>query len=193
MRTGVAFSSHLLQPPKMSCSRTKSSTEYRRALQSFAESEAVSGEDSDDGFDIVESSRKGLDLSHYIEGIAISTCFILTSTNSTQLSPRPRPSRKMRVISTTPIRPQPRSVMTKNHSRQFRSRTNSRLPTRRLTTMNMPRSQNGLKRIRGPLSRTGRTAKLSKGNVPLLRLSASVSKGSPKPQQQQVSLAASQC
>lgn len=52
----------------MSLSRTKPDKEYRRALQSFAESEAVSGEESDDGLDIVASSRKGLDLSQYIEG-----------------------------------------------------------------------------------------------------------------------------
>lgn len=52
----------------MSFSRTKSSKEYHRALQSFAESEAVSGEESDDGLDIVGSSRKELDLSQYIGG-----------------------------------------------------------------------------------------------------------------------------
>ncbi|KAJ4357105.1 hypothetical protein N0V95_002761 [Ascochyta clinopodiicola] len=52
----------------MSFSHTKASKEHHRALQAFAESEAVSGDDSDDGFDIVESSRKGLDLSQYIEG-----------------------------------------------------------------------------------------------------------------------------
>jgi hypothetical protein len=52
----------------MSFSHTKTNRGYHRALQSFAESEAVSGEESDDGFDIVESSRKGLDLSQYIEG-----------------------------------------------------------------------------------------------------------------------------
>lgn len=52
----------------MSFSRTKSDRDYQRALQSFAESEAVSGEESDDGFDIVESSRKVVDLSQYIEG-----------------------------------------------------------------------------------------------------------------------------
>lgn len=52
----------------MSFSRSKSSKEYHRALQSLAESEAVSGDESDDGFDIVESSRRGLDLSQCIEG-----------------------------------------------------------------------------------------------------------------------------
>ncbi|UPX11938.1 uncharacterized protein EKO05_0002521 [Ascochyta rabiei] len=54
----------------MSFSHTKANKEHHRALQAFAESEAVSdGQDSDDGFDIVESSRKGLDLSQYIEAL----------------------------------------------------------------------------------------------------------------------------
>ncbi|KAJ4368624.1 hypothetical protein N0V86_009531 [Didymella sp. IMI 355093] len=53
----------------MSFSRAKSNKEYHRALQSFAESEAVSGEESDDGLDIVQSSRKGLDLSQYIQAL----------------------------------------------------------------------------------------------------------------------------
>jgi hypothetical protein len=52
----------------MSFSRTKANKEHHRALQAFAESEAVSGEDSDDDFDIIESSRKELNLSQYIEG-----------------------------------------------------------------------------------------------------------------------------
>lgn len=49
--------------------RSKPNKEFHRALQSFAESEAISGEESDDEFDIVKSSRKGLDLSQYIEGL----------------------------------------------------------------------------------------------------------------------------
>jgi hypothetical protein len=57
----------------MSSSRSKSSKEYHRALQSFAESEAVSAEEIDDGLDIVKSSRKELDLSQYIQG-KVSTC-----------------------------------------------------------------------------------------------------------------------
>ena len=56
----------------MSSLRSKSNKEYHRALQSFAESEAESeaetGEESDDGLDIVGSSRKELDLRQYIEG-----------------------------------------------------------------------------------------------------------------------------
>lgn len=57
----------------MSFARTKTDREYHKALQSFAESESVEGEESDDGFDIVKSSRKGLDLSQYIEGKGIPT------------------------------------------------------------------------------------------------------------------------
>ncbi|KAF2622410.1 hypothetical protein BU25DRAFT_377936 [Macroventuria anomochaeta] len=53
----------------MSFSRTKSNREHHRALQSCAEGETVSGEGSDEGFDMVESSRKGLDLSQYIEAL----------------------------------------------------------------------------------------------------------------------------
>ncbi|KAF9690587.1 hypothetical protein EKO04_011339 [Ascochyta lentis] len=53
----------------MSFSRTKANKEHHRALQAFAESEAVSGEDSDDGFDIVQSSRRDLDLLPYIEAL----------------------------------------------------------------------------------------------------------------------------
>ena len=41
---------------------------HRRALRAFAESEALSNSDEDDGLDIIGSSRKGLDLSQYIEG-----------------------------------------------------------------------------------------------------------------------------
>jgi hypothetical protein len=41
---------------------------HRRALQAFAESEDVSNSDDEDGLDIIGSSRKGLDLSQYIEG-----------------------------------------------------------------------------------------------------------------------------
>lgn len=42
---------------------------HRRALKAFAESEPVSDSDEDDGFDIIKSSRKELDLSQYIEGL----------------------------------------------------------------------------------------------------------------------------
>lgn len=41
---------------------------HRRALRAFAESETLSNSDDDDGLDIIGSSRKGLDLSQYIEG-----------------------------------------------------------------------------------------------------------------------------
>jgi hypothetical protein len=41
---------------------------HRRALRAFAESEDVSNSDDEDGLDIIGSSRKGLDLSQYIEG-----------------------------------------------------------------------------------------------------------------------------
>lgn len=41
---------------------------HRRALRAFAESEAASDTEEDDGFDIIKSSRKNLDLSQYIEG-----------------------------------------------------------------------------------------------------------------------------
>lgn len=55
----------------MSFSRDKQK-EHRRALRAFAESEAKSDSDEDDGLDIIESSRKGLDLSQYIDGQLIS-------------------------------------------------------------------------------------------------------------------------
>lgn len=41
--------------------------EHRRALRAFAESEPVNSSDDDDGLDIIGSSRKGLNLSQYIE------------------------------------------------------------------------------------------------------------------------------
>lgn len=54
----------------MSFNRT--TTKYHRnALRAFAESEARSGSDDEDGLDIIESSRKGLDLSQYIDGRSI--------------------------------------------------------------------------------------------------------------------------
>jgi hypothetical protein len=40
---------------------------HRRALKAFAESEALSDSDDEEGLDIIESSRKDLDLSQYIE------------------------------------------------------------------------------------------------------------------------------
>ena len=55
-------------PINMSFSHGKTSKDYHNALHSFAESNAVSDEESEDGFDIVKSSRKTLDLSQYIEG-----------------------------------------------------------------------------------------------------------------------------
>jgi hypothetical protein len=61
----------------MSLPRSKHNKEFHRALQSFAESEALSGEESDDGLDIIESSRKDLDLSLYIEGN--SSLYMFTS------------------------------------------------------------------------------------------------------------------
>jgi hypothetical protein len=36
---------------------------HRRVLRAFAESEAMSDTDGDEGLDIIESSRKGLDIS----------------------------------------------------------------------------------------------------------------------------------
>jgi hypothetical protein len=54
----------------MSSSRNKSK-DSQRALRAFAESgENTSDSDGaeDDGLDIIESSRKGLDLSQYIDG-----------------------------------------------------------------------------------------------------------------------------
>jgi hypothetical protein len=45
--------------------------DHQRALRAFAESEDVlSGSDGqdDDGFDIIETSRKGLDFSQLIDG-----------------------------------------------------------------------------------------------------------------------------
>ncbi|KAI8932416.1 hypothetical protein NX059_010602 [Plenodomus lindquistii] len=41
--------------------------EHRRALRAFAESEPVNSSDDEDGLDIIESSRKGLNLSQYID------------------------------------------------------------------------------------------------------------------------------
>lgn len=52
----------------MPFSRSISNKEYHRALRSFAESEAVSSGESEDGLDIVQSSCKELNLAQYIEG-----------------------------------------------------------------------------------------------------------------------------
>jgi SNF2 family DNA or RNA helicase len=46
---------------------------HRRALRAFAESESLSNSDDEDGLDIIGSSRKGLDLSQYIDGEFISS------------------------------------------------------------------------------------------------------------------------
>jgi SNF2 family DNA or RNA helicase len=51
----------------MSFKRSKDK-DRRRALRSFAESEALSHSDDDDGLDIIGSSRRGLDLSQDIKG-----------------------------------------------------------------------------------------------------------------------------
>ncbi|KAH7066185.1 P-loop containing nucleoside triphosphate hydrolase protein [Paraphoma chrysanthemicola] len=50
----------------MSLKRDKDKN-HRRALRAFAESEAVSDSDDEDGLDIIGASRKSLDLSQYIE------------------------------------------------------------------------------------------------------------------------------
>lgn len=42
---------------------------HRRALRAFAESEAKSDSDDEDGLDIIGSTRKGLDLPQYIDGL----------------------------------------------------------------------------------------------------------------------------
>jgi hypothetical protein len=51
----------------MAFNRSKEKS-YRRGLRAIAESEAQSNSDEDDGLDIVESSRRGLGISEYIEG-----------------------------------------------------------------------------------------------------------------------------
>lgn len=51
----------------MSFSRDKEK-EHRRALRAFAESEAISDSEDEDGLDIIQTSRKDLDLSQYIDG-----------------------------------------------------------------------------------------------------------------------------
>lgn len=51
----------------MSFSASKEKS-HRRALRAFAESEALSNSDDEDGLDIVNSSRKDLDFSQYIDG-----------------------------------------------------------------------------------------------------------------------------
>lgn len=64
----------------------KSDKESYRALQSFAESEDVSDEESGNGFDIIESSRKALDLSQYIEGESLfQNRYRQAATNPSQL------------------------------------------------------------------------------------------------------------
>ncbi|KAF2822553.1 hypothetical protein CC86DRAFT_357488 [Ophiobolus disseminans] len=50
----------------MSFNRSKEK-DHRRAMRAFAESEALSNSEDEEGLDIIESSRKGLDLSQYIE------------------------------------------------------------------------------------------------------------------------------
>lgn len=49
---------------------------HRRALRAFAESEAKSDSDDGDGLDIIQSSRKGLDLSQYIDGQLSSLFYV---------------------------------------------------------------------------------------------------------------------
>jgi hypothetical protein len=53
----------------MSLKRSKDK-DHRRALRSFAESEALSNSDDDDGLDIIGASRRGLDLSQDIKGLS---------------------------------------------------------------------------------------------------------------------------
>jgi hypothetical protein len=93
-------------PIDMSFSHGKTSKDYHKALQSFAESNDVSDEESEDGFDIVESSRKTLDLSQYIEGkwMLRSSCqsFII---NTVQPSRKHKLSRKMLVEHLTVAEP----------------------------------------------------------------------------------------
>ncbi|KAK3215539.1 hypothetical protein GRF29_8g368204 [Pseudopithomyces chartarum] len=54
-------------------SRHRSSKDHQRALRAFAEGQTSS--DSEDGLDIVQSTRKGLDLSQYIEGLPVLAPF----------------------------------------------------------------------------------------------------------------------
>jgi hypothetical protein len=49
-------------------SRHTKQRDHSRAMRAFAESEAQSNSDSDDGLDIVKSSRQTLQLSQYIDG-----------------------------------------------------------------------------------------------------------------------------
>jgi hypothetical protein len=49
-------------------SRHNKQRDHSRAMRAFAESEAQSNSDSDDGLDIVKSSRQTLQLSQYIDG-----------------------------------------------------------------------------------------------------------------------------
>jgi hypothetical protein len=49
-------------------SRHTQERNHSRAMRAFAESEAQSNSDSDDGLDIVKSSRQTLHLSQYIDG-----------------------------------------------------------------------------------------------------------------------------
>ena len=49
-------------------SRHPKERDLSRAMRAFAESEAQSNSDSDDGLDIVKSSRQTLQLSQYIDG-----------------------------------------------------------------------------------------------------------------------------
>lgn len=51
----------------MSFGRDKAK-DHRRAMRAFAESERQSDSDDEDDLDIIKSSRKGLDLSQYIDG-----------------------------------------------------------------------------------------------------------------------------
>ena len=61
---------------------------HRRAMRAFAESEAVSDSDDDDGLDIIRKTRKELDLSQYIEGGLMSLLNDRTS-RLTYHSPHP--------------------------------------------------------------------------------------------------------
>ena len=53
----------------MSSSGRDKARDHQRALRAFAESEIQSDtDDGDDGLDIIQSSRKGLNLSQYVDG-----------------------------------------------------------------------------------------------------------------------------
>jgi hypothetical protein len=58
-------------------SRSKSGKDHERALRAFAESQMSS--DDEDGLDILQSARRSLDLSQYIEGAPVPASPFLSS------------------------------------------------------------------------------------------------------------------